>query len=69
MCVGDSADTSLDISWGEPITQSSGVVGYSVKAQRIIQQPSRDLVSIPLSPAYDEEVGEKQAEISHGLGM
>ena len=60
---------TLSLTWGEPITQSSGIVGYSVQALRIIQQPLRELVSIQLSPAYDVEVEEKQAEITQGLGM
>ena len=51
------------------MAQGSEVVGYSVQAQRIIQQPSRELVSISLSPAYDMAVEEKQAEVTRGLGI
>ena len=69
MCVGDSGDMSLTISWGEPMAQGSGVVGYSVEAQKVEQLPSRELRSVPLSPAYDVGVEETRAQVTQELGM
>ena len=68
LCRGNSADTSLIVTWGEPVAQGSGVIGYSVECQRVHQSPSRELVTMPLSPAYDEEVEETQALVTQGLG-
>ena len=65
---GNSADTSLTVTWGEPVARGCGVIGYSVDCQRVHQLPSRELVTMPLSPAYDEEVEETRALVTQGLG-
>ena len=68
-CVGDPSDMSLSLTWGEPMAQGSEVVGYSVEAQEVKrQQSSRQLESVPLMPAYDEEVNGAQARVTQGLG-
>ena len=69
MCVGDPEDMSLSISWGKPMAQGSGVVGYSVEAQKVEQLPSRELRSVPLSPAYDVGIEETRAQVTQELGM
>ena len=60
---------SLTITWGEPVDQGTGVAGYSVECQRVNQLPSRELVPVPLVPAYDVGVEETQAQVTQGLGM
>ena len=60
---------SLTITWGEPVAQGTGVVGYSVECQRVNQLPSRELVPVPLVPAYDVGVKQTQAQVTQGLGM
>ena len=69
MCVGSSPTMSLSLTWERPVAQGNGVIGYRVKAQRVEQRPSRELVSLPLSPTYDREIGETQAEVILGLRM
>ena len=68
-CRGNPDDMSLSISWGEPMVQGTTVVEYIVKCQRVNQSPSRELVTVPLTPAYDEEVDETQAQVTQGLGI
>ena len=68
VCRGNSADMSLTVTWGELVARGSGVIGYSVECQRVHQSPSRELVTMPLSPAYDEEVEETRALVTQGLG-
>ena len=69
MCRGNPTSVSLAIAWGEPMAQGSGIFGYSIKCQRVHQLPSRELVTVPLSPAYDEEVEETWTQVTQGLGM
>ena len=59
---------SLTVTWGEPVDRGSRVIGYSVECQRVYQSPSRELVTMPLSPVYDEEVEETRALVTQGLG-
>ena len=60
---------SLSLTWGEPMAQGSGVVGYSVEALRVQhRQSSRQLESVSLMPAYNEEVNGTQARVIQGLG-
>jgi hypothetical protein len=68
-CSGNSDDMSLSISWGEPMAQGTVAVGYSVECRRVNQLPSRELMTVPLSPAYDEGLDETQAQVTQGLGM
>jgi hypothetical protein len=68
-CSGNPDDTSLSISWGEPVAQGTVVVGYSVECRRVNQLPSRELVTVPLTPAYDEGVDETEVQVMQGLGM
>jgi hypothetical protein len=68
-CSGNPDDMSLSISWGEPVAQGTVVVEYSIECRRVDQLPSRELVTVPLSPAYDEGVGETQARVTQGLGI
>ena len=60
---------SLSITWGEPVAQGTGVVGYSVECQRVNQLPSRKLETVPLTPPYDVGVEETEAQVTQGLGM
>ena len=60
---------SLAITWGEPVAQGAGIVGYSVECQRVDQSPSRELMPVPLTPPYDAGVEETQAQVTQGLGM
>ena len=60
---------SFSLTWEKPVAQGSGVVGYRVEAQRVEQQASRELISVPLSPAYDEEIEGTQADVIQGLRM
>ena len=69
MCDGSSSEMSFSLTWEEPVAQGSGVVGYRVEAQRVEQQSSRELISVPLSPAYDEVIGDTQADVTQGLRM
>ena len=68
-CRGNPDDVSLSISWEEPMAQGTTVIGYSVECQRVNQSPSRELVTVPLTPAYDVGVGETQAQVTQGLGI
>jgi hypothetical protein len=68
-CSGNPDDMSLSISWGEPVAQGTVVVEYSVKCWRVDQSPSRELVTVPLTPAYDEGVDETLAQVTQGLGI
>ena len=69
MCFRNSEGTSLSVTWDRPVAQGSEVVGYRIEAMRLEQLPSRELVAVPLSPAYDEGTGEIEAEITQGLRM
>ena len=51
------------------MAQGTTVVGYSVECRRVNQLPSRELETVPLTPAYDEGVAETQAQVTQGLGM
>ena len=62
---------SLTVTWEEPepLAQGSGVIGYSVECQRVTQSLSRELMPVPLVPAYDVGVEETRAQVTQGLGM
>ena len=68
-CRGNPDDMSLSISWGEPMAQGTTVVGYSIECRRVNQLLSRELVTVPLTPAYDVRVDETQAQVTQGLGI
>jgi hypothetical protein len=68
-CSGNPDDMSLSIFWGEPVAQRTVVVEYSVECRRVNQLPSRELVTVPLTPAYDEGVDETRAQVTQGLGI
>ena len=51
------------------MAQGTTVVGYSVECRRVTQLPSRELVTVPLTPAYDVGVDETRAQVTQGLGM
>ena len=60
----------LTITWEEPVAQGTEVVAYGVECQRVMSQSlSRELVTVPLTPAYDVGVEETQAQVTQGLGM
>ena len=60
---------SLTITWEEPLARGSGVVGYSVECQRVTQSLSRELVPVPLIPAYDVGVEETRVQVTQQLGI
>ena len=63
---------SLTITWEEPepMAQGSGVnIGYSVECRRVSQSLSRELVTVPLIPAFDVGVEDTQTQVTQGLGM
>ena len=69
-CEGNSSPTRLTLSWGEPVERGSGVVGYRVEVLRLRHKSSesREVESVPLIPAYSEEVEGTQTQITQGLG-
>ena len=71
VCTGNSADTSLTITWGEPMAQGTVVVGYSVECREVIQLPSRELDTVPLMTPFDVGVSVTRAQVTQaqGLGM
>ena len=69
MCVGNSDETSLAITWDRPVAQGSEVFEYRIEASRLQQLASRELVTVPLSPVYDELSRLTEAQVTQGLGM
>ena len=51
------------------MAQGTTVIGYSIECRRVNQSPSRELVTVPLTPAYDVGVDETQAQVTQGLGI
>ncbi len=51
------------------MAQGTVVVEYSVECRRVDQSPSRELMTVPLSPTYNECVDETQAQVTQGLGI
>ena len=69
MCVGNSDETSLTVTWDRPVAQGSEVIEYKIEASRLRQLASRELVAVPLSPVYDELLRLTEAQVTQGLGM
>ena len=68
----EESSSTLTISWEE--TNSEGIIDYvSYKVNVLkVQHMSfgtRDLESVPLIPAFSEEVNEKHVEVTRGIGM
>ena len=70
-CEGSASPMHLTISWGAPVEQGSGIIGYRVEVLRLRHtesSESREVESVPLTPAYTKEVEGTQTQVTQGLG-
>ena len=70
-CRGELSST-LTISWEESSSEEIiDYVSYKVNVLKVQHMSfgSRDLESVPLMPAFSEEVNENHVKVTRGIGM